>query len=153
MQSSSEQIDVVGRSSTDQPSPSTLRGNPFPSKSPIIVFYVLAVLFNLCLSIQLVTVGLAFFYDSTWWQNHTWFVRAYSGLSLVLLVWAYKISLPRQVRIFTVSFPILLGLQFLTIHAQTPLPISLAVVHPLIGFALFYASTTLVHRTWRVLRP
>ncbi|MEL6321595.1 MAG: DUF6220 domain-containing protein, partial [Cyanobacteria bacterium J06626_14] len=151
MHSSSDPIDAVGQSPTDQLPNSISRDNPFSSKSPTIVFYILAVLFNLCLTIQLLTVGLAFFHDPAWWQNHTWLVRGYSGLSLILLVWAYKIALPRRIRIFTVSFPILLGLQFLTIHVQTPLPLPLAIVHPLIGFALFYASTTLVHRTWKIL--
>ncbi|MEO1295968.1 MAG: DUF6220 domain-containing protein [Cyanobacteria bacterium J06636_16] len=153
MHSSSDPIDAVGQSPTDQLPNSISRDNPFSSKSPTIVFYILAVLFNLCLTIQLLTVGLAFFHDPAWWQNHTWLVRGYSGLSLILLVWAYKIALPRRIRIFTVSFPILLGLQFLTIHVQTPLPLPLAIVHPLIGFALFYASTTLVHRTWKILHP
>jgi heme A synthase len=50
-----------------------------------------------------------------------------------------------------VSAPVLLGLQFLTIHLKTPVP--LAVLHPLIGFALFSVSTTLVHRVSRYLFP
>lgn len=153
MHASSDQIDAIGRSSNDQ-LPASISGDYLiPSKSPLIVFYVLAVLFNLCLAIQLVTVGLALFHNPAWWQNHTGLVRGYSGLSLILMIWAYKIALPRKIRIFTVSFPVLLGLQFLTIHAQTSLPLPLAIVHPLIGFALFYASTTLVHRTWQILRP
>jgi heme A synthase len=59
---------------------------------------------------------------------------------------------PRRVRSLTSSMPILLVLQFLTIHLKTHIPILLAVVHPLIGFALFTASTTLVNRVNRVNR-
>jgi hypothetical protein len=47
--------------------------------------------------------------------------------------------------------PVLLGLQFLTIHLKSLLP--LAVLHPLIGFTLFSISSTLVHRVRRVVFP
>ena len=153
MHSSSDSLDVMAQTPIDQHPPTVTRANQIPPKPLLVGFYVIAVLFNLCLVVQLLTVGLAFFHDPVWWGRHTWLVRGYSGLSLILLVWAYKVALPRRVRIFTVSFPILLGLQFLTIPAQTPFSCPLAIVHPLIGFALFYASTTLVHRVWRILRP
>ncbi|OWY69887.1 hypothetical protein B7486_18130 [cyanobacterium TDX16] len=114
-----------------------------------IGFYTIAVLFNLCLTIQVLTVGLAYFYSPQWWNAHVWLVRGYSGLSLVLLVWVYLVPYPRRVRSLTTSMPILLGLQFLTIHLKSPLP--LGVLHPLFGFTLFSASTTLVHRVWHIL--
>jgi hypothetical protein len=58
---------------------------------------------------------------------------------------------PRRVRSLTSSLPILLVLQFLTIHLKTAIP--LAIIHPLIGFTLFSVSTTLVHRVNRFLFP
>lgn len=111
---------------------------------PLIGFFILVVGFNLCLNAQVLTVGLAYFYNPEWWKVHVWLVRGYSGLSLILLVWAYRIAIPRRARSLTTSLPVLLGLQFLTIHLKTPIP--LAVLHPLIGFTLFSVSTTLVHR-------
>lgn len=78
-------------------------------------------------------------------------VRSYSSLSLILLIWAYRITLPRRVRSLTASMTVLLGLQFLTIHLKAPIP--LAIAHPLIGFALFSVSTTLVHRVNHFLFP
>lgn len=114
-------------------------------------FYILAVLFNLCAIAQILTVGLAYFSDSEWWNAHVWLVRGYGGLSIILLVWAYSIPFSPKVRRLAVSLPVLLGLQFLTIHLNFPLP--LAVLHPLIGFALFSASSSLVHRVWRVINP
>lgn len=116
-----------------------------------IAFYMLVVFFNLCLNAQVLTVGLAYFYHPEWWNVHVWLVRGYSGLSLILLAGSYLILLPRRVRMLTFSLPILLTLQFLTIHVKTSLP--LAIVHPLIGFSLFSASTTLVHRVYRFLFP
>ncbi|WP_375514387.1 DUF6220 domain-containing protein [uncultured Nostoc sp.] len=110
-----------------------------------ISFFIAAVLFNLCLVTQIFSVGLAYFYNSDWWNLHIWLVRGYSGLSLILLIWVFLIPFPRGVRNLTTSLPVLLGLQFLTIHLQTSFP--LAVFHPLIGFSLFSISTTLVHRT------
>ncbi|MBD3885925.1 hypothetical protein IFO70_29900 [Phormidium tenue FACHB-886] len=127
---------------------------PQPSlKSAITGFYALAVLFNLCLVAQVLTVGLAYFDNPAWWATHVWLVRGYSGLSLVLLAWVYWISMPQRIRMLTLSLPILLGLQFLTIHGQLPLPVPLAIFHPLLGFSLFSASTTLVHRVKHVLSP
>jgi hypothetical protein len=128
--------------------------NPQPSLKPVIVgFYALAVLFNLCLVAQVLTVGLAYFDNPAWWNTHVWLVRGYSGLSLVLLAWVYWIPMPQRVRMLTLSLPILLGLQFLTIHTQLSLPISLAILHPLLGFSLFSASTTLVHRLGHIVFP
>ena len=111
-----------------------------------IGFYILVVFFNLCLAAQVLTVGLAHFYHPECWNVHIWLVRGYSGLSLILLAGSYFISFSRRVRTLTSSLPILLILQFLTIHVKTIVP--LAIVHPLIGFSLFSASTILVHRVY-----
>ncbi|MEH1941211.1 MAG: DUF6220 domain-containing protein [Nostoc sp.] len=116
-----------------------------------IGFFIAAVLFNLCLATQVFSVGLAYFYNSDWWNLHIWLVRGYSGLSLILLIWVFLIPFPPRVQSLTASMPILLGLQFLTIHLKTPFP--LAVFHPLIGFSLFSISTTLVHRTSHIVFP
>ncbi|CAN1210121.1 Transmembrane protein [Tumidithrix helvetica PCC 7403] len=114
-------------------------------------FYVAAVAFNLCLITQLFTVGVAYFQNPAWWDIHVWFVRGYSGLSLVLLGWVFAIPYPRKIRQLTASLPILLGLQFLSIHLQTSF--HLEVLHPLIGFILVYVSASLVHSVWRNLAP
>lgn len=114
-----------------------------------IGFYTVAVLFNLCSIAQVLTVGLAYFYNPQWWNIHVLLVRGYGGLSLVLLVWVYLTPYPQRVRSLTTSLPILLGLQFLTIHLKSPLPLS--IFHPLFGFTLFSTSTTLVHRVWRII--
>ncbi|KAM3096644.1 hypothetical protein ACKFKG_10335 [Phormidesmis sp. 146-35] len=45
------------------------------------------------------------------------------------------------------TIPILLGIQFCSIHLKTLL--HLEVVHPLVGFMLFYVSSTLVHEVGR----
>ncbi|MEH1918916.1 DUF6220 domain-containing protein [Nostoc sp.] len=116
-----------------------------------ISFLIAVVVFNLCLIIQIFSVGLAYFYNSDWWNLHIWLVRGYGGLSLILLIWVFLIPFPRRVRNLTASMPVLLGLQFLTIHLQTSFP--LAVFHPLIGFSLFFISTTLVHRTSHIVFP
>ncbi|WNZ21639.1 hypothetical protein HJG54_01295 [Leptolyngbya sp. NK1-12] len=114
-------------------------------------FFLLVVCFNICLNAQVLTVGLAYFYNPVWWKAHVWLVRSYSGLSLVLLFWVHCITVPRRIRSLTISLPLTLGLQYLTIHLKTPIP--LAILHPLNGFALFSASTTLVHRVSRFLFP
>ncbi|WP_250122756.1 DUF6220 domain-containing protein [Chroococcidiopsis sp. CCMEE 29] len=145
MPSFSNPSDAIANQATDR--------TQFLSQPAVIGFYIISVLFNLCLTAQLLTVGLAHFYNPVWWRTHVWLVRGYSGLSLILLAWVYWVPFPKRVRTLTVSLPILLGLQFLTIHVQTPLPFPLAIVHPLIGFALFSASTTLVHYVWRILLP
>ncbi|BAZ25417.1 hypothetical protein NIES4073_63220 [Kalymmatonema gypsitolerans NIES-4073] len=122
-----------------------------PARWIQIGFLAIAVLFNLCLTAQVLTVGLAYFYNPQWWNIHVWLVRGYSGLSLLLLLWVYLSPFPQRVRSLTASMPVLLGLQFLTIHLKSPLP--LGVLHPLIGFTLFSVSSTLVHRVQRVVFP
>ena len=113
-----------------------------------IGFYTVAVLFNLCLIAQVLTVGMAYFYNPKWWAIHVGLVRGYGGLSLILLGWVFLTPFPQRVRSLTASLPVFLGLQFLSIHLKTPFP--LAVLHPLIGFTLFSVSTTLVHRTQHI---
>ncbi|MGG6239970.1 DUF6220 domain-containing protein [Nodosilinea sp. AN01ver1] len=112
-------------------------------------FYAVAILFNLCLVAQLLSVGLAYFYDPAWWNLHVWLVRGYGGLSLILLVWACWLPFSQRIRALAISLTVLLGLQFATVH----MPLPLAIFHPLIGFSLFSISATLVHRVKHMLSP
>jgi hypothetical protein len=114
-----------------------------------IGFYVTSIIFNLCLIAQLLTVGVAYFHDPNWWNIHVWLVRGYSGLSLVILGWSFIAPFPHKIRYLAVGLVILLGLQFASIELKTPL--QLEIFHPLIGFTLFYVSSSLVHTTSRSL--
>lgn len=112
-----------------------------------IGFYATSIGFNLCLIAQVLTVGVAYFNDPTWWAVHVWLVRGYGGLSLVLLSGSLMVPFSNKIRSLAASLPVLLGLQFCSIHLKTPL--HLEVLHPLIGFTLFYVSSSLVHRVSR----
>lgn len=109
-----------------------------------IGFLVIAILFNLFLVAQLLTVGLAVFSDASWWQVHVWLIRGYGGMALLLLIGAFVTPFPKRIQALTGVIAILLLLQFVTAHVQQPLP--LGVLHPLTGFILFTTSTTLAHR-------
>ncbi|XGV96860.1 MAG: DUF6220 domain-containing protein [Leptolyngbya sp. BL-A-14] len=117
----------------------------------LMSFYAASVIFNLCLMAQLFTVGVAYFVDPDWWQIHVWLVRGYSGLSLLLVGWSFIAPASSQSQRLSISLPVLLGLQFCSIHLQTPFHLN--VLHPLIGFSLLYVSSSLVHRIWRELSP
>ena len=110
-------------------------------------FYATSIVFNLCLIAQVFTVGVAYFNDPAWWNVHVWLVRSYSGLSLILLGGSLSFPYSDRIRALTVSLPLLLGLQFASIHLKSLL--HLEVLHPLIGFTLFYISSSLVHRVSR----
>lgn len=110
-------------------------------------FYATSIVFNLCLIAQVFTVGVAYFNDPAWWNVHVWLVRSYSGLSLILLGGSLSFPYSDTIRALTVSLPLLLGLQFASIHLKSLL--HLEVLHPLIGFTLFYISSSLVHRVSR----
>ena len=112
-------------------------------------FYATSIIFNVCLIAQVLTVGVAYFTDPAWWSIHVWLVRGYSGLSLILLAGSLTAPFSHKMRSLTVSLPVLLALQFCSIHLKTPL--HLEVLHPLIGFTLFYISSALVHRASREL--
>ena len=114
-------------------------------------FYAIAVLFNLCLIAQLLTVGVAYFNNSGWWNIHVLLVRGYAGISLVLLAGSVLLPFSKRIRALATSLPVLLGLQFCSIHLKTPL--HLEILHPLIGFTIGYVSATLVHRVWRSISP
>jgi hypothetical protein len=112
-----------------------------------LVFYTTSIIFNVCLIAQILTVGVAYFTDPAWWNIHVWLVRGYSGLSLILLMGTFIAPFSDRVRSLAASLPMLLGIQFGSIHLKTPL--HLEVLHPLIGFTLFYVSSSLVHRVSR----
>ncbi|AFZ11626.1 hypothetical protein Cri9333_0693 [Crinalium epipsammum PCC 9333] len=112
-------------------------------------FYTTSVIFNICLIFQLLTVGVAYFNNPEWWNIHVWLVRGYSGLSLILLLWSFITPFPRRIQRLTATLPVLLGLQFTSIHIKTPF--HLEILHPLMGFSLFYVSSSLVHGVSRIL--
>ena len=114
-------------------------------------FYGASIVFNVCLIAQLLTVGFAYFNNPAWWAIHVWLVRGYSGLSFILLGWSFLVPFSRRIRHLAASLPVLLGLQFSSIHLKTPL--HLEVLHPLIGFALLSVSSSLVHRVWHMISP
>lgn len=116
-----------------------------------IGFYATSIIFNVCLIAQLLTVGFAYFNNPAWWVIHVWLVRGYGGLSLILLGWSFIAPFSRRIRHLAASLTMLLGLQFSSIHLKSPL--HLEVLHPLIGFALLYVSSSLVHCIWRSLSP
>lgn len=133
----------------------TINSEIAPDRTPMramqIGFYAASVIFNACLIAQLLTVGVAYFVNPAWWQIHVWLVRGYSGLSLLLLGGAFTLPFSPQIRRLAASLPVLLGLQFCSIHLKSPL--HLEIIHPLMGFALLYVSSSLVHRVWRSLAP
>lgn len=110
-------------------------------------FYATSIIFNVCLIAQVFTVGVAYFTNPAWWNIHVWLVRGYGGLSLILLMGSLIAPFTPKIRSLAASLPVLLGLQFCSIHLKTPL--HLEVLHPLIGFTLFYVSSSLVHRVSR----
>jgi hypothetical protein len=109
-------------------------------------FLAVAVLFNLCLIAQLITVGLAVFDDPNWWNIHILLVRGYSGLVVLLLAGLFVNKFSKKIKMLTASLFTLLTLQFITGHLNHSL--HLGIIHPLLGFLLFTSSTTLVHRAW-----
>jgi Family of unknown function (DUF6220) len=120
-----------------------------PARWMAIGFYATSIVFNLCLIAQLLTVGVAYFNNPAWWNIHVWLVRGYGGLSLVLLGWSFIAPFSRRIRHLATSLPVLLGLQFASIHLKSPL--HLEILHPLIGFTLLYVSSSLVHHISRTL--
>lgn len=112
-----------------------------------VSFYATSIIFNVCLIAQVLTVGVAYFTDPAWWTIHVWLVRGYGGLSLILLIGSLMAPFSNRIRSLAVSLPVLLGLQFCSIHLKTSL--HLEVLHPLIGFTLFYVSSSLVHNVSR----
>ncbi|MEG4281060.1 DUF6220 domain-containing protein [Microcoleus sp. MON1_C1] len=120
-----------------------------PTRWIQIGFYATSIVFNVCLIAQLLTVGIAYFNNPAWWNIHVWLVRGYGGLSLVLLGWSFIAPFSRRIRHLAASLPLLLGLQFASIHLKSPL--HLEILHPLIGFTLLYVSSSLVHRISRTL--
>jgi hypothetical protein len=114
-----------------------------------VTFYVIAIIFNLCLVAQLLTVGVAYFNNPSWWNIHICLVRGYGGLSVVLWGISLIAQFNSKIKNLATALSVLTILQFASIHLKTPL--HLEIFHPLIGFSLFYMSSSLVHAISRIL--
>lgn len=77
---------------------STLDRSKPPQHWIKIGFYAIAVLFNLCLIAQLLTVGIAYFNDPSWWQIHVLLVRGYGALSLILFAGSAIVPFSKRIR-------------------------------------------------------
>ena len=125
---------------------------PTGNKTVTFGFYILAILLNFCLAAQVLTVGLAQFGDPTWWNTHVLLVRGYSILPLIMVALVYIFPFPKRVRVLTTIMPVLLLLLFGTAHVPLPSLLPVAILHPLLGFAIFSMSSTIIHRVGHLVK-
>jgi hypothetical protein len=115
-------------------------------------YLVLAVLFVIAVSAQVLMAGLAIFWRTTVWESHVGIGHMAVGLPLLMLIVALIGRLPLHIRPYTglLLFGVILQAEFF------PLIRSLSglasAYHPLLAMLLFWGGLTLTQRAWVLVR-
>jgi len=102
-------------------------------------YRLLALLFALCVVVQVVLAGLALFVDRAWWLRHRGFGHFPELLLPSMLVAAFVGRLPSRTRWLTVSAMGLIVVQVVT----AALGGLAGVVHPVNALLIFWAATSM----------
>lgn len=117
-----------------------------------IIYFVLAILFTLCVVTQFYFAGLAVFLDAAAWMKHMMFVHLFGfNVPLIMLIFAVIGALPRNAywQLFVVL--VCIFLLYFTANMNAPLP-WVGPLHVIIAILLFVLSCSLVVSTWNVIR-
>jgi uncharacterized membrane protein YhaH (DUF805 family) len=114
-----------------------------------ISYLVLAIIFTICIVVQVFLAGLATFVNPINWANHSALIHAFGfSIPIFMLVFAFVGNMPRFAywQIFG-----MLGLVFamyFTANITSALPWA-AAAHPVIAMLLFILSLVIVSKMWR----
>ena len=110
-----------------------------PRKLASLAFLLVALIFVLCVTIQIFIAGLATFVNPVNWANHISFVHIIEALALLLLLLAFAGRFPGSIRWRSAGLLALIFLQYFTANVTAVMP-WLAATHPVIAMSLFWLS-------------
>ncbi|WP_051353066.1 DUF6220 domain-containing protein [Thalassobacillus devorans] len=107
------------------------------------MFALLAMLFFVCILIQVLLAGAALFVEHSMWETHSTFIHVFEFIPLLLFILSFFSGIPKWLRWQSAGLYIMIVLQYITITIAAPLPY-LAVLHPVIALILFWRSLVTV---------
>jgi mercuric ion transport protein len=133
--------------------PSTVRSVSVSKQGLKTIFLAGIWLFIASLLLQLFTVGMAVFINSSWWTNHVQFSHVIGVLGFILLLISLFGRFPREIWGLTGLLNILFFVQGSSANLALIFPaLSLgAAFHPVNALLLFWTATTIARRSRNVL--
>lgn len=116
-----------------------------------IIYFILAVIFTLCIIAQVLFAGMAIFLYTVDWSQHMMFAHLFGfNLPILMLIFVFIGSMPRWAywQLFGVFVAIFLMYFTANITANIPW---LGSVHPIIAMLLFVQSYLIVSKTWSLI--
>lgn len=108
-----------------------------------------ALALSISMMVQLVTAGAAVFVNPEWWVLHGEAIHWFDWLSPVAIVLAFVGRMSRRFRILSGVVLALVFAQYVSAGLRESSVLgAAAALHPLTGFALFWAITELLRRAW-----
>ena len=113
------------------------------------IFFVLAVVFAVCVAVQVFLAGLAIFVDPARWESHTAFIHIFEIVPVLLLIFSFTGKMPRSLRWLSFLSVLLIVVMYATANMSANLPAAGA-LHPVAALAIFWIAVMLCVRAWRL---
>ncbi|MBP2117454.1 DUF6220 domain-containing protein [Cohnella lubricantis] len=114
-----------------------------------IIYFYLAVIFALCLAVQVFLAGYAIFVDPVKWDYHTTFVKIFEYVPIFMLIVSFLGRLPASMRWLSFSLFLLIMLMYATASLTSQAPIAGA-FHPVAALLIFWLSIAITRKAWRL---
>ncbi|MBT2217460.1 hypothetical protein F3157_11585 [Virgibacillus dakarensis] len=115
------------------------------------IYFVLALLFLLCIMIQIFLAGLAIFANPVHWIKHTMFIHLFGfNIPLFMLLSAYIGRMPRWSYWSIFGMFVSVFLMYFTANMSAQFP-WIAAAHPVVAMLLFIISLVTVLTTWKLI--
>ncbi|MBW8351269.1 hypothetical protein K0H71_17770 [Bacillus sp. IITD106] len=116
-----------------------------------IIYFILAIMFALCIVTQVYFAGVAIFLDGAAWTKHRMFVHLFGfNLPIFMLIFAFVGSLPRWVYWQLFGVFVTIFLMYFTANIKTILP-WIGPMHVIVAILLFVLSWFIVLKTGKLI--
>lgn len=117
-----------------------------------MTYLILAILFTICILVQLYLAGIAIFMDSAVWIKHMMFVHLFGfNVPIFMLVFAFVGVMPRWAYWQLFGIFVSIFLMYFTANMRTVFP-WIGPMHVVIAILLFVLSCSIVIKTWTLFK-
>ncbi|HEX7057075.1 MAG TPA: DUF6220 domain-containing protein [Bacilli bacterium] len=118
-------------------------------KTVRIIFCVLAILFGICVLIQVFLAGLAIFYGPDNWSRHTSFIHLFEYLPILMFILSFFGRIKGAARWLSFGLILLIMVQYATVKGLPEVGY-LAALHPVVALLIFWAAIVVIRRSLRL---
>ena len=114
-----------------------------------IVYFYLAVVFAVCVAVQVFFAGIALFVDPAKWETHKIFIRIFEFIPIIMLIFSFTGKLPKSLRWLSfILFLLVMGM-YATANLTRSIPIAGA-FHPVVALIMFWIAAKIIPASWRL---